>query len=341
MKILCVCTGNTCRSPMLAALLLREITRRHPGRTIVVESAGTGAGTDQPASAETIACMAEEGLDLTRHRSRQLDNLDLAAFDRVLCMTSGHAAYVRSRGVPAARLEVVDALHGGVPDPFGGSRADYQACAAVLGRFARTWELPQESTAVDNPAYLAARAALDQAHAGDPQLLEGKPYEWAYAERLEHWVLSLEPSPSLALRLASRCQHLERWAIPRSDFAQDKAGYFAWRKAVQKRQGQRTIELLSAAGCTPDLTSRVAHLVAKAAPKGDREGQVLEDAACLVFIETELETFAAAHSDYTREKFIDIIRKTWRKMSPDGQRFALALPLPAAIAELIKAAVAP
>jgi protein-tyrosine-phosphatase len=340
MKILCVCTGNTCRSPMLAALLRRELARTHAQEQLTVESAGTGASVGMPASAEAVACMAELGLDISDHRSRHVDLLDLAPYDRILCMTSGHAAYVRGRGVPAARLEVVNAYGGGVPDPFGGSPRDYAECAQVLARFAREFTLPG---AVDlrHPQLADWIKAINQVHRQDPERVDGQPGELLYAMHLERWIGDLVAAPSAALLLAARCQHLERWAIARSEFAADKAGYFAWRKAVHQHQGRRAAELLAAAGCPDALTARVAQLVAKAAPKGDPEGQALEDAACLVFLEIELAGFAAEHPDYTREKFIDIIRKTWRKMSPDGHRLALTIPLPADLAELVKAALTP
>jgi protein-tyrosine-phosphatase len=85
--------------------------------------------------------MARRGLDLTAHRSRPVQELDLRAYDQVWCMTSAHAAHMRARGVPAARLAVVAQERGGVPDPFGGDLAAYEACALVLedaaGRIAR------------------------------------------------------------------------------------------------------------------------------------------------------------------------------------------------------------
>jgi tRNAThr (cytosine32-N3)-methyltransferase len=80
--------------------------------------------------------------------------------------------------------------------------------------------------------------------------------------------------------------------------------------------------------------------VAKTALKTTPGSQALEDAACLVFLENEIEAFAAQHADYPREKFIDILRKTWKKMSPAAQQAALALPLPPAIGALVHEAVA-
>jgi tRNAThr (cytosine32-N3)-methyltransferase len=185
----------------------------------------------------------------------------------------------------------------------------------------------------------AARAALAAAHAGDPARSGDLVPEAAYADAIEAWVARLVPAPSAALGLAARAQHLERWAIPRATFPQDKPGYFAWRRAVHQRQGERARALLLGAGCSPGLAARVDQLVAKAAPKGDAEGQALEDAACLVFLAAELGPFAATHSDYTREKFIDIIRKSWRKMSPAAHELALGIPLAPALKDLVGAAV--
>ncbi len=136
MRILAVCTGNTCRSPMFAALLTHELARR--GRTAIeVESAGTGAGTGDAASPEAAAAMARRGLDLADHASRNVRSLDLASYDRIWAMTSAHVAALRSLGVPAVRLAVIAAERGGVPDPFGGGMAEYEACALVLEDAAR------------------------------------------------------------------------------------------------------------------------------------------------------------------------------------------------------------
>ncbi|MBA3685132.1 MAG: DUF4202 domain-containing protein, partial [Planctomycetes bacterium] len=130
-------------------------------------------------------------------------------------------------------------------------------------------------------------------------------------------------------------------AIPRASFPIDRPGYHRWRKAVQARQGERASEILLASGCDAALAARVAQLVSKNAPKGDAEAQTLEDAACLVFLADELAGFAAEHPDYTREKFIDIIRRTWAKMSPAAHNLALTIPLPAHLRELVVAAVTP
>ncbi len=136
---LVVCTGNTCRSPMMCALLAAELAAQ--GRAVAVESAGTGAVQGEPASAPAQAAMAARGIDLSRHRSRPLP-ADLSPYARIWCMTGRHAAAVRQRGVPPERIAVLMAEHGGVADPWGGDEAAYAACADLLAaeaaRLART-----------------------------------------------------------------------------------------------------------------------------------------------------------------------------------------------------------
>jgi protein-tyrosine-phosphatase len=129
-RILCVCTGNICRSPMLEVLVADAAARA--GVAVAVASAGVDAVDGLPASDHAVTCMAERGLDLRRHRSRSLAGLDLAAYDQIWCMGPGHAADLRTAGAPVDRIHLVDAAHGGVPDPYGGDLADYLVIADLL-----------------------------------------------------------------------------------------------------------------------------------------------------------------------------------------------------------------
>jgi protein-tyrosine-phosphatase len=131
MRICCVCTGNTCRSPMLAALLRRALA----GSGHEVLSAGVAARPGQPASPHARTCMAARGLDLADHRSRGLDAGLLAGCDCFLCLTPGHAQALQELGVDPARTTVVDQADGGVPDPYGGDLACYEVCARKLAAF--------------------------------------------------------------------------------------------------------------------------------------------------------------------------------------------------------------
>lgn len=189
-------------------------------------------------------------------------------------------------------------------------------------------------------AYARARQSIDAAHAADPKRApDGRPAELVYADRLEAWVERLVPEAPAILRLAARCQHLERWSVPRATFPEGKAGYLKWRQSLYKKQAERAQELLLAAGVPADEAGEAASWVSKSAMKTNAGSQALEDAACLVFLENEIGDFAAQHADYPREKFVDILKKTWRKMSPGAQRAALALALPPAIGALVREAV--
>ncbi len=186
-----------------------------------------------------------------------------------------------------------------------------------------------------------ARELIDAAHAADPaRAPDGRAAELVYADRIEAWVVRLVPGAPPALRLAARAQHLERWLVPRATFPEGKAGYLAWRRSLYTKQAERARSLALEAGVPADDAAEIATWVSKTGLKTNPGTQALEDAACLVFLENEIGAFAAQHADYPREKFVDILRKTWRKMSPAAQQAALGLALPPAIAALVREALA-
>ncbi len=190
-------------------------------------------------------------------------------------------------------------------------------------------------------AYAQARSLIDAAHAADAaRSPDGRAAELVYGERVEAWVARLVPAASPALRLAARCQHLERWLTPRATFPEGKVGYLTWRRSLYVKQADRARALLLAAGVPAAEADDVATWVSKTGLKTNPGTQALEDAAVLVFLENEIGAFAAQHADYPREKFVDILRKTWRKLSPAAQQAALTLELPPAIAALVREALA-
>lgn len=188
--------------------------------------------------------------------------------------------------------------------------------------------------------YDQARSLIDAAHRQDPtQTADGQPAELVYADRMAVWVAKLTPDGPRHLILAARCQHLERFLTPRHTFPEGKAGYLQWRKHLYQKQAARARELVLEAGLSEAQADDIARWVSKTDLKKDAGSQALEDAAVLVFLENEIGAFAAQHSDYPREKFVDILRKTWRKLSPAAQQHAIALDLPPAIADLVREAV--
>jgi tRNAThr (cytosine32-N3)-methyltransferase len=117
-------------------------------------------------------------------------------------------------------------------------------------------------------------------------------------------------------------------------------GYLSWRRSLYVKQAERARELLIAAGVSADEAAQAATWISKSGLKTNSGTQALEDAAVLVFLENEIGAFAAQHAEYPREKFIDILQKTWRKLSPAAQQAALGLDLPPAIAALVREALA-
>lgn len=195
---------------------------------------------------------------------------------------------------------------------------------------------PQDASGAE----LRARNLIDAAHSRDPNKDEsGQPAELVYANRIESWVTKLAPNGPRHLLLAARCQHLERFLTPRHTFPEGKVGYLQWRRHLYQKQAARARELAIEAGLPETQADDIARWVSKTDLKKDAGSQALEDAAVLVFLENEIGAFAAQHADYPREKFVDILRKSWRKLSPDAQQHARSLDLPPAIADLVREAL--
>lgn len=183
-----------------------------------------------------------------------------------------------------------------------------------------------------------AIAALDAVHAEDPEKdASGLARELRYAQRMSTWLERLAPRASEALRLAVRCQHLRRWSMAREAYPEGRVGYLRWRKESAIAHASLAGEILGQAGYGTDKVRRVQSLVRKERVKHDPEAQLLEDSACLVFLEFELTGFAAKHD---AGKLVDILRKTWAKMSPAGQDAALALELAPPLRALMRKALA-
>lgn len=118
MKILFVCTGNLCRSP-LAAAIARRLAPAHEFR-----SAGTHAWNGGPATEHAVEVAGEHGLDLADHRSRRLDPADVAWADRILVMEPSHLAALNGN---AGLL-----CDKGIEDPYGQGIEVYRECFKEL-----------------------------------------------------------------------------------------------------------------------------------------------------------------------------------------------------------------
>lgn len=132
-RVLFVCTGNTCRSPLAAAAL--ECALGDVADRVEVNSAGTAAKEGAPASEGSRLVAERAGLDLSRHRSRRLDRAALRDVDLVLLMDPRDLPVVRALDPKAAATtyglaDFAEPAPSGeaIPDPFGGSPEAYEEC---------------------------------------------------------------------------------------------------------------------------------------------------------------------------------------------------------------------
>ncbi len=173
-----------------------------------------------------------------------------------------------------------------------------------------------------NEKFASALRRFDDENARDPNQENGRPRELLYAERLTGWVLRLRPDASEALRLAARCQHICRWESPREKYPLDRAGYLRWRADLKKFHAGKSGAILREAGYDDDTIRRVQNLNLKQNFPADAECRVLEDALCLVFLESQFAALAAKSDD---AKMINALRKSWAKMTEAARAEALKL----------------
>lgn len=193
--------------------------------------------------------------------------------------------------------------------------------------------------------YQQAVDLIDTANREDPnqETAAGEtwPKELLYGRRMSDMIERFAPEADEAMKLSVRAQHIRRWESPRSDYPMDRKGYHQWRTALYDFHAKTVGALLEQVGYDEETVNRVRQAVGKKALKHNPDTQMVEDIAALVFIEHYMEAFAAKHPEYDEAKWITIIQRTWRKMSPRGQEFALSggIQLPEALVPLIQKAV--
>lgn len=183
-------------------------------------------------------------------------------------------------------------------------------------------------------------AKIDEINARDPntETLDGEPVarELLYSMRMTQTLDELFPNASEHLRIAARAQHIERWRSPRSDYPEGRSGYKKWRSQLMLFHASRAADVMTESGYPQADIDRVKYLIQKRGLNRDPETQQLEDVICVVFIKYYLKDFAEQHPE---DKLVDIIQKTWGKMSPTGRQSALELKLEAGLQSLISKAL--
>ena len=148
------------------------------------------------------------------------------------------------------------------------------------------------------------------------------PVEYFYALQLYVWIIKLEPQAGEDLLLASKCQHIGRWKIPRNQYPPGKAGYYKWRNELAKFHADTAGKLLLEAGYDDKEINAVQYILLKENLRKDDVVQTMENALCLVFLQFQFEDFITKHED---QMVIRILKKTWNKMTGPGKEAALSL----------------
>ena len=182
-------------------------------------------------------------------------------------------------------------------------------------------------------------ALFDEANSEDPNTEpDGQPKEVAYARRMSAWLDKLDPSAPDEVRLAVRAQHIRRWEIPRSSYPKGRVAYLRWRKDLGRFHAETAGRVMRTCGFDKETVSRVQGIIRKERFRIDPWAQLLEDVACLVFLEHYLESLAEKQEE---ESMVNILRKTWRKMSDQGRQAAKTIPYTPDCRALLEAALEP
>jgi hypothetical protein len=180
---------------------------------------------------------------------------------------------------------------------------------------------------------------IDEANGADPDRVETagvlRPRELVHAEMMTRWIERLVGEPGEALLIAARAHHIRRWEHPRSEFPAGRTGYLRWRTGLYRIHAELAGAIARECGYDESTAARIEALVGKRAR--DADGQALEDALCLVFLETQLGQVAGR---LDRGTMLNILRRSWNKMSPAGRAHALDLALPPEERELVAEALA-
>ena len=196
-------------------------------------------------------------------------------------------------------------------------------------------------TIADQARFERAIALFDAANAEDPNQDQGQPKELLYARRMTGMIVRYAPDASEVAQLAVRAQHIRRWTVPRSSYPMTKEGYHAWRTGLYKFHAETAGELMRQAGYDDAMIDRVKAAVGKRGLKVNPDTQMMEDVTDLVFLEHYMLDFAGKHADYSEEKWLEIVRKTWKKMSERAHAFATGggIKLPEPLVPLILKAI--
>ena len=169
---------------------------------------------------------------------------------------------------------------------------------------------------------------FDAANSKDPNRdPDGTPKELAYALRMS----------ACLDRLAVRAQHIRRWEIPRASYPTGRRAYLKWRRDLGRFHADTAGAIMRGCGFPEETVARVRAIIRKDRFKADPWAQLLEDVACLVFLEHYFDEFAKGQESGS---MVNILRRTWVKMSDKGREAALSIKYSAGCKALLDRALA-
>jgi hypothetical protein len=188
-------------------------------------------------------------------------------------------------------------------------------------------------------------SAIDEINSQDPNtiMLDGtsQAKELVYGQQMTDCLIEYWPEANELLQIAVRAQHIKRWQLKRTEFAEGKAGYYQWRIAQGKFHAELTASIMSEQGYSTAEAEQCAAIIRKENLKTSNDSQTLEDVACLVFLMHYFNDFAAKYTEQDNEaKIVRIVQLTWKKMSDNAHDIVLGLTLPEHLAVIVNKALA-
>ena len=179
--------------------------------------------------------------------------------------------------------------------------------------------------------------AIDAANSADPNQHDGQPLALVQGQLATVWLSRLDDNPVPPVIIAARAHHLLRWELARSGYPDGRAGYLQWRRDNKMVQANAAADIMSTHGYGDEAINMVGELLLRKGLGTDPNTQLVEDAACLVFVETQfdemVERLGHAH-------MVDVVARTLNKMSPAAIGLAGSIEISPASAAVLTDAVA-
>lgn len=167
---------------------------------------------------------------------------------------------------------------------------------------------------------------IDKVNKMDPNIValgdDLFPAEYLYSLRMTKELQAYCPEASDKLQVACRAQHIARWKYPRTDYPEGRDGYLRWRSELYKIHADLTSEIIVKVCGEKEFANQVHDKMVNKAKLNSEGSQIIEDVACLVFLKYYFDEFIKKHEE---KKLLNIIRKTWNKMSEEAHKAALKI----------------